>query len=275
MRLNARSHTRSPPPAKHRCSIANPYWQILLTDCKKGDIEQGSHIQGARGRVFMTAVKENLKYLHDARIVPPKTDRTDRLQTDRLGPAVAAQPAFPASVSSTPNALEETVDLYGIQNWGAEYFDVNQAGEIVLAFQPMQQSPVALKDIITELAERGLSTPLVLRFPQILDCQIRKLVDAFDNAIEEFEYRREYIPVYPIKVNQKKAVVQEIATFGQPHHLGIEVGSKAELTVALSLPLSPAAPIICNGVKDEAYLKLALMSKQLGKKRIYCFGKRV
>ena len=210
----------------------------------------------------MTAVKDHLQYPRDVRITPPQTDR---LETDRLGSAFVVQSAFPASVSATPNALEDTVDLYGIQNWGTEYFDVNQAGEIVLAFTPMQQSPLALKAIVAELARRGLSTPLVLRFPQILDCQIRKLVDAFDNAIEEFEYRREYIPVYPIKVNQKKAVVQEIATFGQPHHLGIEVGSKAELTVALSLPLSPAAPIICNGVKDDAYLKLALMSKQLGK----------
>ena len=279
MRLNARTNTRpfntrlSPEPsapAPHRVqvressseSFCRSLLQILLTAWKKDDIDQGFHIQGARGRISMTAVKDHLQYPRDVRITPPQTDR---LETDRLGSAFVVQSAFPASVSATPNALEDTVDLYGIQNWGTEYFDVNQAGEVVLAFTLMQQSPLALKAIVAELARRGLSTPLVLRFPQILDCQIQKLVDAFDNAIEEFEYRREYIPVYPIKVNQKKAVVQEIATFGQPHHLGIEVGSKAELTVALSLPLSPAAPIICNGVKDDAYLKLALMSKQLGK----------
>ena len=214
----------------------------------------------------MTAIKDRLKYPRDVRITPPKADRfqPDRLQTNRPGPPDAAQSGFSASGSATPNVLEETVDLYGIQNWGAEYFDVNQAGEVVLALPP-QQSPVALKAIVTELAQHGVATPLVLRFPQILDCQIRKLVNAFRNAIEEFEYQREYIPAYPIKVNQKQAVVQEIVAFGQSHHLGIEVGSKAELTVALAQPLSPAAPIICNGVKDEAYLKLALMSKQFGK----------
>lgn len=210
----------------------------------------------------MTAVKDRLKYPRNVRLISP---RPGRLQPNRLGPAEVVQPAFSASVASPPDALEETVDLYGIQSWGAEYFDVNQAGEVVLAFTPLQQSPVALKAIVTELARHGLSTPLVLRFPQILDCQIRKLVNAFRSAIEEFEYHREYIPAYPIKVNQKQAVVQDIVTFGRPYHLGIEVGSKAELTVALSQPLSPVAPIICNGVKDDAYLRLALISKQLGK----------
>jgi arginine decarboxylase len=168
--------------------------------------------------------------------------------------------------ANTRNALEETVDLYGIHNWGGEYFDVNPNGEVVLAFEATRGTPVSLKSIIDELRKRGVSTPVVLRFPQLLDYQIKKLSSAFKSAIQEYGYQRDYIPVYPIKVNQLKEVVQEVLDFGERYHLGIEVGSKAELTVAMALAKNPESPIICNGVKDEAYLRLALLSRQLGKK---------
>lgn len=200
----------------------------------------------------MRALKDNVRYVKEARFSGSSADGTKR--------------SSDARPSAARNALEETIDLYGIRNWGGEYFEVNRAGEVVLACEATRGTPVALKDLVTELRQRGVSTPVVLRFPQILYQQIKKLVGAFKAAIEEFGYRREYVPVYPIKVNQKKEVVQEVLDFGERYNLGIEVGSKAELTVALALTRAPESPIICNGVKDEAYLKLALMGKQLGKK---------
>lgn len=174
--------------------------------------------------------------------------------------ASAPRPASPR------NATEETAELYGVRNWGSEFFDVNRDGELVLTFEGTRGTPIALKDIITEAQQRGLSTPVVLRFPQLLDYQIKKLATAFKSAIEEYGYRREYTPIFPIKVNQKKEVVQEVLDFGDRYNLGIEVGSKAELTVALAMTKNPDSPIICNGVKDEAYLRLALLGKLIGKK---------
>src|SRR5437899_8614941 len=144
----------------------------------------------------MRALKDNTRYAKEARLSALSTEGTKRNGETR---PVASH-----------NALEETIDLYGIRNWGGEYFDVNRAGEVVLAFEATRGTPVAVKDIITELRQRGVSTPVVLRFPQILDYQIKKLVGAFQAAIKEFGYRREYVPVYPIKVNQKKEAVQEI-----------------------------------------------------------------
>ncbi|MEW6300686.1 MAG: biosynthetic arginine decarboxylase [Thermodesulfobacteriota bacterium] len=181
-------------------------------------------------------------------------------------PTEGARRNIDSRLPTPRSAPEETIDLYGVQNWGSEYFDVNHEGEVVVKFEATRATPVALKDIIEQLRQRGVSTPVVLRFPQILDYQIKKLVGAFKTAIQEFDYRREYVPVYPIKVNQKKEVVQAILGFGDRYSLGIEVGSKAELTIALALTRRPESPIICNGVKDETYLKLALMGKQLGKK---------
>ena len=171
--------------------------------------------------------------------------------------------AAPTALSAAGKAIKENLDRYGIHSWGGAYFSVNRDGDVVLAFD--RGVPVAVTRIVAELRRRGLSTPLILRFPQILDGQIKKLVAAFRTAIEEFGYQAGYIPAYPIKANQKREVVREIVRFGQRYDLGIEVGSKAELTLALALNHNPKAPIICNGVKDEAYLSLALRSEHLGR----------
>jgi arginine decarboxylase len=188
-------------------------------------------------------------------------------KTGRLVAAIAGGKRVHAPRPASPrNAVEETTELYGVRNWGSEFFDVNRDGELVLTFEGTRGTPVALKDIITEVQQRGLSTPVVLRFPQLLDHQIKKLAVAFKSAIEEYGYRREYTPIFPIKVNQKKEVAQEVLAFGDRYNLGLEVGSKAELTVALAMTKNPESPIICNGAKDEAYLRLALLGKLIGKK---------
>lgn len=162
--------------------------------------------------------------------------------------------------------LEETIALYGIRNWGSEYFTVNVHGEVVCAFGPSASQITPLKTIVDQLAERGVSTPVVLRFPQIIEHQLERLTTAFRSAMHEFGYRRDYIPAYPIKVNQKKEVVQDVLRAGAAHDVGLEVGSKAELAVALALTRNPRSPIICNGVKDGSYLRLALLGKRTGKR---------
>lgn len=188
-------------------------------------------------------------------------------QPDRFLPSRAdIRPTVIPSATFAPNMVEENLDRYGLLNWGGEYFSVSRDGHVVLAFGPPRSVPVAVTRIVAELHRRGLSPPLVLRFPQILDGQIKKLVTAFRTAIKEFDYNGDYIPAYPLKANQKKEVVQEIVRCGRPYDLGIEVGSKAELTLALALSHNPQAPIICNGVKDEAYLSLALRGKQVGRR---------
>lgn len=200
----------------------------------------------------MKALKDNIRLAKVSRLTSIASERARRNGEVRS--------------SNSRNALEETVDLYGVRNWGGEYFDVNPNGEIVLAFEATRGTPVSLKSVIEELRKRGISTPLVLRFPQLLDYQIKKLANAFKSAIQEYDYKQEYVPVYPIKVNQKKEIVQEVLDFGERYNLGIEVGSKAELTIALALVKNPESPIICNGAKDESYLKLALLSRQVGRK---------
>lgn len=185
---------------------------------------------------------------------------TPRLQGN--GSAVTAEP----QVSTVQTVLEETTALYGIRNWGGEYFSVNAVGEVVCAFTGAAQPAASLKSIIDALARRGISTPVVLRFPQIIGRQLERLTGAFQHAIDEFEYRGAYVPAYPIKVNQKKEVVHDVLRLGDAYGVGLEVGSKAELAVALALTRNPRSPIVCNGVKDGSYLRLALLGQQVGKR---------
>ncbi len=184
-----------------------------------------------------------------------------------LTPAWGAEVAVVDSrVLSAQTVLEETIALYGIRNWGSEYFRVNASGEVVCAFPASQPAHTPLRDLVTQLGEQGIGTPVVLRFPQIIQHQFNVLAAAFQSAIREFGYHKDYIPAYPIKVNQKKEVVRDVLRFGEPYHVGLEVGSKAELSIALALTHDRRSPIICNGVKDAGYIKLALIGTQLGKR---------
>ena len=60
--------------------------------------------------------------------------------------------------------------------------------------------------------------------------------------------------------------MQEIVEFGAPHGVGLECGSKPELQAVLGLNESTNHLIVCNGYKDEEFMRLALMGQKLGHK---------
>ena len=86
-------------------------------------------------------------------------------------------------------AIEQTLETYGIENWGAGYFDVNRKGNLIV--RPAEGDPRSadLKEIIDDLAKRGIGAPVLLRFPQLVAAQVRKLQRAFSRSIREFEYQ--------------------------------------------------------------------------------------
>src|SRR5947208_898764 len=65
-------------------------------------------------------------------------------------------------------------------------------------------------------------------------------------------------------MNEQRHVVEEIVQFGLPHGVGIECGSKPELQAVLALSESPNHLIVCNGYKDEEFMRLAMMGQKLG-----------
>ena len=63
--------------------------------------------------------------------------------------------------------------------------------------------------------------------------------------------------VFPVKCNHDCGLIEGILEAGRPCNFGLEVGSKAELLMAMSkIGTSPGALLICNGYKDAAFMRL-------------------
>jgi len=167
--------------------------------------------------------------------------------------------------NSRPWDIAAARSLYNIDRWGANYFDINEAGHVVAT--PLQETGarVDLTDVIEEAKGRGLRFPLLIRFQDILRHQVESINQAFRNAIAEFNYQSTYRGVFPIKVNQLREVVEEILDAGQPYQFGLEVGSKPELLAGLALQDKEGALIICNGYKDASFIRTALTGIKLGR----------
>ncbi len=134
---------------------------------------------------------------------------------------------------------------------------------------PGRGGTVAILDVVeAALRDEGLKTPLIIRFQDMLHHRVRVLNEAFAKAIQENKFRGAYRGVFPIKVNQLREVVEEIVEAGRPWHYGIEVGSKPEMFAGLALHTDNESLIICNGYKDDAYIRTALLGSKLGKKVI-------
>ena len=163
-------------------------------------------------------------------------------------------------------AIEQTVETYGIENWGAGYFDVNRKGNLIV--RPTEGDPRSadVREIIEDLARRGITAPVLLRFPQLVAAQVRKLQRAFSKSIREFEYQGAHMCVYPMKVNQQRSVVEEYLREGSRYDFGLEAGSKAELYAAMALEQSPDSLLVLNGFKDSEFIELAFACAKSGKR---------
>ncbi|NOT49467.1 MAG: biosynthetic arginine decarboxylase, partial [Acidobacteria bacterium] len=160
---------------------------------------------------------------------------------------------------------EQTAETYGIDNWGAGYFGVNRKGNLVVISPDNENLTADVKEIIDDLHKRGITTPVLLRFPQLLFGQIRKLHTAFKKSIKEFEYEGGHLCVYPMKVNQNRAVIEEYLREGTRYNFGLEAGSKAELYAALGLEQAKDSLLVLNGFKDRDFIKLAFAGAAAGK----------
>lgn len=159
-------------------------------------------------------------------------------------------------------------DLYGINYWGANFFGINEQGNVEVKPSGKAGPGLDLHNLVQDLQERGIRMPILLRFPDIIKARIELLAGCFARAIEEAKYSGVYRGVYPIKVNQQKHVVEEILEFGQFHRFGLEAGSKPELLISLAQMDTPNALIICNGFKDQEFIEMALIAQKLGRQTI-------
>ncbi|HET7564368.1 MAG TPA: biosynthetic arginine decarboxylase [Gemmatimonadaceae bacterium] len=162
-------------------------------------------------------------------------------------------------------SIADSRALYNVEGWGIGYFDINAQGHVVV--RPDKAHPereLDLYELAVDLAEQGVGLPMLLRFSDILRSRIETISTRFRRAIAEFDYKGDYTLVYPIKVNQQRHVVEEIVQFGSSHGVGLECGSKPELQAVLALSEAANHTIVCNGYKDEEFMRLALMGQKLG-----------
>jgi arginine decarboxylase len=161
--------------------------------------------------------------------------------------------------------IRDSLELYNVQNWGRGFFSVNDAGQLEVRPRGESGPAIALPALVEDLRQRGLRSPMLLRFPDILNARVKRIADAFNSASAAYSYNGKFRGVYPIKVNQQRRVVEELVAFGAEHGIGLEAGSKPELLIALALLDTPNALIICNGYKDRAYIETALLAQRLGR----------
>lgn len=169
--------------------------------------------------------------------------------------------------------VEDSAELYNINGWGLKYFSINEKGHVIVT--PREgYAAVDLKEVMDELQVRDMTSPVLLRFPDILDNRVEKISRCFTQAAEEYGYQAHNYIIYPIKVNQMRQVVEEIVTHGKKFNIGLEAGSKPELHAVLATNIAENALIICNGYKDENYVELALLAQKMGR-RIYLVAEKL
>src|SRR3954452_5021687 len=187
------------------------------------------------------------------------------MTSTRLPPASKNSHPAPAGPPAEPWSIASARSLYNIEGWGIGFFDINEAGHVVV--RPAREKTdreLDLFELANDLEEQGVGLPLLLRFSDILRSRIESLNEKFSRAREEYSYEGGYTTVYPIKVNQQRHVVEEIVEFGKGAGVGLECGSKPELQAVLGLAEHTDHLIVCNGYKDEEFMRLALMGQKLG-----------
>ncbi len=183
-----------------------------------------------------------------------------------------------AAISITKNEFlhgrwtpAESATLYGVPDWGKGYVGVNNAGHAVVMPTKDPARQVDLFEVISGLKERGIHTPVLLRFNDLLEHRLREIRKAFDDAMADQGYTGNYACVYPIKVNQQRHVCEQIANLAVELRFGLEAGSKPELLAVLGLsavaggPGVNGMPIICNGFKDSEFIETVILATKLGR----------
>ena len=170
---------------------------------------------------------------------------------------------------STEWTSEDAARTYRFEDWGDGYLGISDRGTLVVHPDGSQEQSLDLLEIIEGLETRGLTAPVVLRFPDLLRHRMTKVRDAFAAAIEEVGYGARYSCVYPIKVNQQRQLCEAVVRFAAELDFGIEVGSKPELLAGLALTVGHnGMPLVCNGFKDDEFIETVVLAAKMGRNMI-------
>ena len=180
----------------------------------------------------------------------------------------ATDPAAPPAAAPAPAdpwTTDDAAELYGVHRWGHGYVSIGEDAHLRVHPHRDRGGSVDLHDLVEQLRRRDLTTPLLLRFPGIIEDRLAEIASAFTRAMTEFDYAGAYRGVYPIKVNQQRHVVEDLLRYGRQHGFGLEAGSKPELLAAMALIEDDHTPLICNGFKDAQFIEAVILARKIGK----------
>ena len=99
-------------------------------------------------------------------------------------------------------SIADSAELYRINSWGEPYFFITDDGHVGVRALDGASTTMDVVDIVAELRRRGIQLPILIRFQDILRAQVKRINEAFRDAIAESGYENVYRGIYPIKVNQ-------------------------------------------------------------------------
>ena len=161
-------------------------------------------------------------------------------------------------------SIEDSSHYYGLNNWGKGHFKIDRNGFLEV-YPHLGSTGIRLVDVIQEAKSKGFDLPLTIRIQDLLRTKVRELNTTFKDVIREEGYDGAYRGVFPVKVNQMREVIEEVLEAGDAFSYGLECGSKPELMIVLAYHENKEALIICNGYKDDEFIRLALYGNRLGK----------
>ncbi len=159
-------------------------------------------------------------------------------------------------------AIANSLARYGVQRWGRDFLRANDRGNLV--FSSPGRPDVELQAMCETLHQRGIRTPFVVRFPEMIAGQMKSLHSAFVKAGAENEFTGGHIGMYPLKVNQRRSVVETVVANREEANYGLEAGSKPELLLAMAQAPLAGVPLVCNGFKDREFMRMAFHACELG-----------
>lgn len=152
-------------------------------------------------------------------------------------------------------SLDDSKLIYGIGRNDMEFLDISEEGYLEIIYE---NSRISIKEVISRISkiselQNQKVQSFTLRIPQLVNYQISKIVRAFQKAISHYNYNGIFQPLYPIKVNQSKKMVDAVLE-SDPNY-GLEAGTKSELILVIkALQKQKNRLIMCNGVKDRDYI---------------------
>ncbi len=147
---------------------------------------------------------------------------------------------------------------YGIDIWADDNFLIEEG-----VVKVNHASKPSLIEMVKEIREQDYKGPLLFRFPHLIQKQIDKLFNLYNNAIDEYNYKGKFNAVFPLKVNQLPNFILPLVKCGEKYNYGLEAGSKAELFLAMTYN-KYGSPITVNGFKDKEMIHLAFIAKKMG-----------